>query len=87
MKVRIINKARFVIGIYNILLGIIALIVLIVQHRIREFLLAGVVFACGVINIIYSLETNAQRQKRKEELQEMARMYGWDKRGDEDENN
>ena len=45
----------------------------------------GFCFACGVANIVYGIETNTQRQKRKEELQAMAKMYGWDKRGDEND--
>lgn len=83
---RIKNKAQFIAGIFNILISIIGLITLIVQHRIKGFsfsLLALVFcFAYGIDNILNSIETKAQRQKRKEELQVMAKMLGWDKDGD-----
>jgi hypothetical protein len=79
---RIKNKARFTIGIIDILLSITGFITCIVQQRTRGFSMLGFCFACGIVNIIYGIETKAQRQKRKEELQAMAKMYGWDKDGD-----
>lgn len=79
---RIKDKKRFVLGVVNILLSVTGTIICIVHHKTRGFSMLGFVFACGVVNIIYGIETKAQRQKRKEELQAMAKMYGWDKRGD-----
>ena len=79
---RIKDKEQFTLGVFNILISIIGLIILIVQHRTRELLLIGICFACGITGILNGIETKAQRQKRKEELQEIAKMYGWDKDGD-----
>lgn len=79
---RIKSKMQFLLGIYNILLSIIGAIILVVQHRTERLVILGICFACGIISIRNSIETEAQRQKRKEELQAMAKMYGWDKDGD-----
>lgn len=79
---RIKDKGRFALGVFNILISIMGLIILIFQHRTRESLLLGICFACGITGILNGIETKAQRQKRKEELQAIAKMYGWDKDGD-----
>jgi hypothetical protein len=79
---RIKDKGQFALGIFNILISITGLIILIVQHRIKEFSLLGICFACGITGILNGIETQAQRQKREEKLKAMAKMYGWDKDGD-----
>lgn len=79
---RIKDKPRFVIGVVDILLSVTGAIICIVHHKTRGFSMLGFCFACGVANIVYSIETKAQKQKRKEELQAMAKMYGWGKDGD-----
>ena len=79
---RIKSKMQFLLGIYNILLSIVGGVILVVQHRTERLVILGICFACGIISIRNSIETEAQRQKRKEELQAMAKMYGWDKDGD-----
>lgn len=79
---RIKDKGQFALGVFNILISIIGLIILIIQHRTRGLPLLGICFACGITGILNGIETKAQRQKRKEELQAMAKMYGWDKDGD-----
>lgn len=76
---RIKSKMQFLLGIYNILLSIVGAIILVVQHRTERLVILGICFACGIISILNSIETEAQRQKRKEELQAMAKLYGWDK--------
>lgn len=81
---RIKDKAQFALGVFNILLAITGIIIIIVQHRIRKLPLLGICFACGIISILNGIETKAQRQKRKAELQAMAKMYGLDKAGDFD---
>lgn len=81
---RIKDKAWFTLGVFNILISITGLIILIVQHRTRGLLLLGVCFALGINGILKGIETKAQRQKRKEELQAMAKMYGWGKDGDKE---
>ena len=79
---RIKDKAQFALGVFNILLAITGIIIIIVQHRTGKLPLLGICFACGIISILNGIETKAQRQKRKSELQAMAKMYGWDKGGD-----
>lgn len=81
---RIKDKAQFVLGVFNILLAITGIIIIIFQHRSGKLPLLGICFACGIINILNGIETKAQRQKRKSELQAMAKMYGWNKDGDKE---
>ena len=73
---------QFTLGIFNILLCIVGVIILVVQHRTERIVILGICLACGITCVLNSIETRAQRQKRKEELQAMAKMYGWDKDGD-----
>ena len=79
---RIKHKMQFALGIINILLAITGAIILIAQHRTERFTMLGICLAWGIISILSSIETKAQRQKRKEELQAIAKMYGWDKDGE-----
>ena len=74
---RITNKGTFAIGVINILLAVIGVIILIVQHRIKNIPLFGICLSTGVTSILRSVETNKQRQKRKAELLEKAKLYGW----------
>ena len=81
---RIKDKTQFALGIINILTAITGAIILIAQHRTERFALLGICFVCGIAGVLSGIETKAQRQKRKAELQEMAKMLGWDKDGDPD---
>ncbi len=79
---RIKDKTQFALGTINILLAITGAINLIAQHRISRFPFLGICFVCGIISIINGVETKAQRQKRKSELQAISKMLEWDKGGD-----
>jgi hypothetical protein len=79
---RIKDKGQLALGIFNILMSVVGVMILVVQHRTERILILGICFACGITGILNGIETKAQRQKRKEELQAMAKMYGWGKRGD-----
>lgn len=76
---RIKDKAQFALGVFNILLAITGIIIIIVQHRTGKLPIFGICFACGIISILNGIETKAQRQKRKEELRAMVKMFGLDK--------
>ena len=78
---RIKDKTQFALGVINILLAITGTIIFIAQHRTRGFSLLGICLGCGITGILRGIETKAQRQKRKAELQAMAKMLGWDKDG------
>lgn len=79
---RITNKCELILGIINILLTIIGTIILLALHDTERIGLLSIPLATGISGILCGVETKAQRQKRKEELQEMAKMYGWGKDGD-----
>lgn len=74
---RIKDKGLFAIGVINILLAVIGTAILIVQHRFGRLPLLGLCLATGITSILCSIETEKQRQKRKEELLEKAKLYGW----------
>lgn len=74
---RIKDKGLFVIGVINILLAVIGTVILIVQHRFGRLPMLGLCLATGTTSILCSIETKKQRQKRKAELLEKAKLYGW----------
>lgn len=74
---RIKDKGLFVIGVINILLAVIGSIILIVQHRFRRLPMLGLCLAIGITSVLRSIETKKQRQKRRAELLEKAKLYGW----------
>lgn len=75
MKIK--DKGLFMIGVINILLAVIGTVILIVQHRFGRLPLLGLCLATGTTSILRSIETRKQRQKRRAELLEKAKLYGW----------
>ena len=73
---RIKDKARFVIGVIDVLGGIACLIACIYLHRGTKMALTFVPIICGVASLVQSIETKAERQRRKEELMTMFRKEG-----------
>ena len=69
-------------GVIDILVGIACLIAGIYLHRGANVVLTFIPISCGVASLVQSIETEAERQRRKEELQLMAKMLGWDKDDD-----
>lgn len=78
MKIK--NRVQLIMGIINILLGIAGIMVLIVQERYERIAIVGICMVAGIRCILNGVETSKQRQKRREELQAMAEMFGWTKR-------
>lgn len=74
---RIKDKGLFAIGVINILLTVIGTVILIVQHRFGRIPLIGLCLVIGITSILRSIETNKQRQRRRAELLEKAKLYGW----------
>lgn len=74
---RIKDKGLFAIGVINILLAVIGSILLIAQRRFSRLPMLGLCLAIGITSILRSIETKKQRQKRKAELLEKAKLYGW----------
>lgn len=74
---RITDKGLFALGIINILLAVIGIVLLIVQQRFKRIPLLVICFATGITSTLRSIETRKQRQKRKAELLEKAKLYCW----------
>lgn len=83
MKIK--RMVYFVKGIIDILLALLIICVIIKTHKdllLRIFAMIMLLFF-GISEIVYSIETKAQRMKREEELKQMAELYGWIKKEEE----
>lgn len=84
MKIK--NMAYFVKGIVDILLSLLAFCAIIItRYAILPRSIIAIMLIClGIFEIVSSVETKAQRLKRKEELKALAELYGWNKKEDEE---
>ena len=76
---RIINMCSFVSGIIQLIIGVALLITCICLNRFSIYRVMCVMLPilCGIGNIIVSIETKAERQRRKAELRELGKlMFG-----------
>ena len=73
---RIINMCSFVSGIIQLIIGVGLLITCICLNQFSIYRVICVILPtlCGIGNIIVSIETKAERQKRKAELRELGKM-------------
>lgn len=76
---KIINKFQFAIGILNISLALVlAALTLFMTHISYRYVIALISLLSGIMALIGSIETEKQRQRKIAELQEKAKLYGWD---------
>ena len=68
---RIIDKPKFILGIFEILAGICLIFTCIYLRRTSRLIFAFFPIFCGIGMILSNIETRAERQKRKEELMQM----------------
>lgn len=73
---RITNMCSFVSGIIQLIIGVALLITCICLNRFSTYRVICVILPtlCGIGNIIVSIETKAERQKRRAELRELGKM-------------
>ena len=71
VNVRIIDKPKFILGIFEILAGICLIFTCIYLRRTSRLVFAFFPIFCGIGMILSNIETRAERQKRKEELMQM----------------
>lgn len=77
---KIINVPRFIMGVINITLALIlTLLIIFKTHTMYRFVIVALCLITGIEAVIDSIETERQRQQKLFELQEKARLYGWDK--------
>lgn len=78
---RIISVPRFILGIINITLALIlTLLTILKTHEMYRLIIAATCLFTGIMALIESTETKKQRQRREADLQEIARLLGWDKK-------
>lgn len=77
MKIKKISY--FVKGIVDILLSLLVFCVIIKTHYaiLPRSIIAIMLICLGIFEIVSSVETKAQRLRRKEELEALAELYGW----------
>lgn len=76
---RIRHMGKFVSGIIQLIIGVALLITCICLNRFSIYRVICVILPtlCGIGNIIVSIETKAERQKRRAELRELGKlMFG-----------
>ena len=83
---KITKMTYFVKGIVDISLSLLIVCVVIKTHDdlLPRFIIAIMLLCLGIYEIVVSIETKAQRLRRKEELKALAELYGWNKK-EEDE--
>lgn len=78
---KIINKFQFAMGILNISLALVLVaLTLCKTHTAYRYVIALICLLSGIMALIESIETEKQRQRKIAELQEKAKLYGWDKK-------
>lgn len=82
---KITKMSYFVKGIVDILLSLLIVCVIIKNHNglIPRSIIALMLLCLGISEIVGSIETKAQRLRRKEELEVLAELYGWNKKEEE----
>ena len=77
---RVKDKAQLVLGIIDILLGIIVSVLAIIEHKEDKLIVTVFVLFCGIIALSNGIETKKQRRKKEDEYKQMiAFWYGEDK--------
>ena len=78
---KIVDVPRFVVGCINITLATLLLVLIIFCNgQSRAYLACILCLFTGIDALARSIETEKQRQRRKEELEAMAELYGWNKK-------
>lgn len=77
---KITKMTYFVKGIVDLLLSLLVVCVIIKTHDdlLPRSIIAIMLLCVGIFEIVVSVETKAQRLRRKEELKAVAELYGWD---------
>ena len=76
---KIVNKAKFILGIIDILAGIAIIVLCVYKHRMDRVVYCIFPILCGIYSLMDGIETKKQRLRRISELKEKAKLYGWDK--------
>ena len=76
---KITKMSCFAKGIVDILLSLLIVFVMIKTHDglLPRSIIAIMLLCLGIYEIVISIETKKQRLKRKEELEALAELYGW----------
>ena len=71
MKVK--NKAKFILGIVDIVVGVGLVITCICLHRTSRIVFAFFPVLCGIGCLLDSIQTEKERESRRKELEAMFR--------------
>lgn len=76
---KIIDKVQFTLGIFDIIAGIVLIVLCVYKHRMDRIVYCIFPIPCGIASLMNGIETKKQRLRKIAELKEKARLYGWDK--------
>ena len=82
MKLRIVDKVHFWLGIFDIIAGVGLTVYVIILHRYTKIVFTIFPVGMGIMALCRSIETRKQRQEKEEQVKAQARALGW---RDEDE--
>ncbi len=78
-KMRVKDKAQFVLGITDIIMSIALSVITIIQHKEDKLIVTVFVLFCGMMALSNGIETKKQRKRKEEEYKQMiAFWYGED---------
>lgn len=81
---RIVDKVQFTLGIFDIVVGVGAIIAAIILHRYTKIVFSLFSVSMGIMALFRGIETRKQRQEKEERIKAQARLLGW-KDGDADD--
>lgn len=83
---KITKTSYFAKGIVDIFLSLLIVCVMIKTHdALLQCSIIAIMLLCfGISEIVISIETKAQRLRREEELKALAKLYGLDKKEEEE---
>lgn len=73
---RIVDKAQFTLGIFDIVVGIGVTIATIILHRYTKIVFTLFPVGMGIMALCRSIETRKQRQEKEECVKAHARLLG-----------
>lgn len=75
---RIVDKAQFILGIFDIIVGVGCVIAAIILHRYTKIGLTLFPVGTGIMALCRSIETRKQRQEKEERIKAQAKLLGVD---------
>lgn len=73
---KVVDKAQFTLGIFDIAVGIGLTIAVIFIHRYENIVFTLPPVVMGIVSLCQSIETKKKRQEKEERIKAQARLLG-----------